>query len=175
MYLQLRWVFIAVHGLSLVAASRGYTLLPVHRLPAAVASLVARRRLQGAPASAAVANRLGCSAACGIFLDQGSNLVSLHWLSHFSCVQLCATLWTAACQTSLSMGLPCPPPGDLLGLGIKPASLASTCLAGGFLTTGPQRKFIAAAFLLRLIAYGEWCWIHDLQRRIFSFGTRDQA
>jgi len=25
-----------------------------------------------------------------------------------------------------------------------------------------------------LIAYNEWCWIHDLWRR-FSFGTRDQA
>ena len=153
-----------MHRLSLVVASRGYALLPVPRLLAAVASLVAGHRLQGAPASAAVANRLGCSAACGIFLDQGSNLVSLHWLSHFSCVQLCATLWTAACQTSLSMGfsrqeywsgLPCPPPGDLLGLGIKPVSFASTCLAGGFLTTGPQRKSVAAAFLLRLIAYGE--------------------
>ena len=43
-------------------------------------------------------------------------------LSHFSCVQLFATLRTVACQASLSMGfsrqaywsgLPCPPPGDL--------------------------------------------------------------
>ena len=25
-------------------------------------------------------------------------------LSHFSCVQLCATLWTVACQAPLSMG-----------------------------------------------------------------------
>ena len=25
-----------------------------------------------------------------------------------------------------------------------------------------------------VIAYGEWCWIRDLQRR-FSFRTRDQA
>ena len=24
-----------------------------------------------------------------------------------------------------------------------------------------------------VIAYGEWCWIRDLQKR-FSFGTRDQ-
>ena len=29
----------------------------------------------------------------------------------------------------------CPPPGDLLDLGIKPASLMSPALAGGFFTT----------------------------------------
>ena len=48
--------------------------------------------------------------------------------------QLHLTLWTAACQTPLSMGffrqeywggLPCTPPGDLLDLGIKPASVTS--------------------------------------------------
>ena len=49
-------------------------------------------------------------------------------LSHFSNVQLCATLWTVAPQAHLSMGfsrqeywngLPCPPPGDLLDPGIE--------------------------------------------------------
>ena len=43
-------------------------------------------------------------------------------LSHFSHVQLCATLWTVACQAPLSMGFsrqehwsrfPCPPPRNL--------------------------------------------------------------
>ena len=52
-------------------------------------------------------------------------------LSHFSYVQLFATLWTVACQPPLSMGfsrqeylngLPCRPPGDLLSPGIKPGS-----------------------------------------------------
>ena len=47
-------------------------------------------------------------------------------------------------QTPLSMGcskqeywsgLPCPPPGDLPDPGIKPASLTSPALAGGFFTT----------------------------------------
>ena len=42
-------------------------------------------------------------------------------LSHFSHVQLFATLWTKACEAPLSVGcsrqeywrgLPCPPPGD---------------------------------------------------------------
>ena len=61
-------------------------------------------------------------------------------LSHFSCVQLHATLQTGAHQTPLSMGfsrreywnlLPCPPPGDLPDPGVKPASLRSPVLAGG--------------------------------------------
>ena len=46
------------------------------------------------------------------------------------------TLWTATRQAPLSMGfsrqeywsgLPCPPPGDLLDLGIEPLSLMSIC------------------------------------------------
>ena len=65
-------------------------------------------------------------------------------LSRFSGIQLFATPWTAAHQTPLSMGfprqenlsgLPCPPPGDLPDPGIKPMSLASPALAGGFFTT----------------------------------------
>ena len=55
-------------------------------------------------------------------------------LSHFSCVWLCATLWTVACQAPLSMGfsrqeywsgLRFPSPGDLPEPGIKPGSPAS--------------------------------------------------
>ena len=47
-------------------------------------------------------------------------------LSCFSHVWLHVTLWTAACQTPLSMGfsLPCPAPGDLANLGIEPRSPA---------------------------------------------------
>ena len=51
-----------------------------------------------------------------------------------SCVQLFATQWTVAHQAPLSMefsrqeyywsGLPCPSPGDLPDLGIKPRSPA---------------------------------------------------
>ena len=52
--------------------------------------------------------------------------------------------WTEASQTSLSMGfitqeywsrLPFPPPRDLPEPGIKPSSLQSPALAGGFFTT----------------------------------------
>ena len=59
---------------------------------------------------------------------------------HFSHVQLFATLWTVAhqapvhgfLQAEFCSGLPCPPPGDLPQPGIKPASLESPALAGGF-------------------------------------------
>ena len=63
-------------------------------------------------------------------------------LSHFSCVQLFATLWTVAHQVPLSMGfsrqeywsgLPCPPPG-LPDPGIKFMSACISCIAGGFFT-----------------------------------------
>ena len=65
-------------------------------------------------------------------------------LSHFSYVQLLGTLWTIACQVSLSMGfsrqeywsgLPFPPPGDLSDPGIKPTLLMSPALAGRLFTT----------------------------------------
>ena len=64
-------------------------------------------------------------------------------LSHFSCVQLFATLWTVARQAPLSMGFsrqeywsgfPCRPPGDLPNPGIEPLSLTSPALAGKFFT-----------------------------------------
>ena len=44
-YFWLCWVFVAVCGLSLVVASGGYSLVVVHRLLVAVASLVSEFRL----------------------------------------------------------------------------------------------------------------------------------
>ena len=64
--------------------------------------------------------------------------------SHFSRVQLYATLWTVVHQAPLFMGLsrqeirngvPVPPPGDLPKPGIKPASVTPLALAGGFFST----------------------------------------
>ena len=58
-------------------------------------------------------------------------------------------LWTIAYQALLSMGfprqeylsgLPFPSPGDLLNSGIKPVSLTSPALAGGFFTTEPSGR-----------------------------------
>ena len=74
----LRWVFIAARRLSLVAASGGYSLLWC-----AVFSLWWLLLLWSTSSkrggSVVVAHGLSCSAACGIFLDQGSNLCPLHW------------------------------------------------------------------------------------------------
>ena len=69
-----------------------------------------------------------------------------YMLSCFSPVRLFGTPWTVAHQTPLSLGfsrqeywsgLLCPPPGDLPDPGIKPTSLMSPALAGGFFTTVP--------------------------------------
>ena len=65
-------------------------------------------------------------------------------LSHFSCVQYFATLWTVAHQAPLSIGfsrqeywsgLPRLSLGDLPNPGIELASLMSPALAGGFFAT----------------------------------------
>ena len=74
-----------------------------------------------------------------IFDYRFSLFVCVCLLSHFSRVHLFATLWTVACQVSLSMGfsrqenwsgLPCPPPWNLPHPGIKPRSptLQADCL-----------------------------------------------
>ena len=73
-----------MRGLSLVAASRGYSFVAVHfsccgaRALGMWASVVVARGLYSA-GSVVVAHGLSCSAACGIFLDQGSNPCPLHW------------------------------------------------------------------------------------------------
>ena len=68
---------------------------------------------------------------------------SLSW------VRLFMTPWTVTCQAPLSMefskqrywsGLPFRPPGDRPCPGIKPASLISPALAGGFFTTSSAWK-----------------------------------
>ena len=78
MYLWLCWVFVSVWGLSLVAASGGHsssrcTGLSLSR-PLLLRSTGSRRA-----GSVIVAHGPSCSAACGIFPDQGSNPCSLHW------------------------------------------------------------------------------------------------
>ena len=68
----------------------------------------------------------------------------MYVLSHFSRVQLFATLWTIAHQAPLSMGfsrqeywsgLPYPPSGALPNPGTEAVSLTSPALASGFFTT----------------------------------------
>ena len=66
--------------------------------------------------------------------------------SHAKSLQSCLTLWTVALQAPLSIGfsrqeywsgMPCPPPGDLIDQGIKPAF---PTLAGRYFTTVPPGK-----------------------------------
>ena len=74
----------------------------------------------------------------------GDMVLPEYMLNYFSHIQLFVTPWTKALQAPLSIrlsrqeywsGLPCSPPGDLPDPGIKPASLTSPVLAGGFFTT----------------------------------------
>ena len=78
--------------------------------------------------------------------------------SSLSCVPLFVIPWTVAHQDPLPMefsrqeywsGLPFPAPGDLPIPGIKPESLASPALAGGFFTNAPPGKaiYIAVAYV----------------------------
>ena len=72
------WVLISVRGLSLVAASGGHSSSRYAGLslswPLLLRSTGSRRA-----GSVVVAHRPSCSAACGIFPDQGSNPCPLHW------------------------------------------------------------------------------------------------
>ena len=101
---------------------------------------------------------LDCPFPCsiGVFnftsLESGSSFPSYAFPSLCPCSQSCLTLcgpMTVAFQAPLSMefsrqeywsGLPCPTPGDLPDPGIKPMSLASPALVGGFFTTALPGK-----------------------------------
>ena len=72
-------VFVAAWGLSLLPASRGYSLVVVSRPPVVVASLVAEHRLWSVRVSAVITHRLSCPSVYGVFLDQGLNPSPLHW------------------------------------------------------------------------------------------------
>ena len=77
-YFWLCWVFVSVHGLSLVAASGGHSSSQCAGLslsrPLLLWSTGSRRA-----GSAIAAHGPSCSTACGIFPDQGSNPCPLHW------------------------------------------------------------------------------------------------
>ena len=77
-YLWLCWVFVSVQGLSPVAASRGHSSSRCVGLsPSRPLSL--RSTSSRHAGSVVVAHGPSCSAACGIFPDQGSNPCPLHW------------------------------------------------------------------------------------------------
>ena len=85
-YGWLCWVFVSVPGLSLVAASGDHSSsqcagLSLSRRAGLSLSQPLLLRSTGSrrASSVSVAHGPSCSAACGIFPDQGSNPCSLHW------------------------------------------------------------------------------------------------
>ena len=77
-YFWLRWVFVAACGLSLVAASRGYSSLRCVGFSLWWFLLLWSTGSKHL-GSVVVAHGLSCSGACGIFPDQGSNPCPLRW------------------------------------------------------------------------------------------------
>ena len=77
-YLWLRWVFVSVRGLSLVAASGGPSSSRCAGLSLSRPLLLWSTSSRHA-GSVIVAHRPSCSVACGIFPGQGSNPCPLHW------------------------------------------------------------------------------------------------
>ena len=78
LYFWLCWVFVSVRGLSLVAASGGHSSLWCTGLSLS-RPLLLRNTSSRRAGSVVVAHGPSCSAACGIFPDQGSNPCRLHW------------------------------------------------------------------------------------------------
>ena len=77
-YLWLCWVFVSVRGLSPVAASGGHSSSRCAGLSLSWPLLLQSTGSRCA-GSVIVAHGLSCSAAWGIFPDQGSNPCPLHW------------------------------------------------------------------------------------------------
>ena len=108
-YFWLCWVFVSVRGLSPVAASGGHSSsrcagLSLSR-PLPLQSTGSRRA-----GSAVVAHGPSCSAACGIFPDQGSNLCPLHWQADSQPLRHQGSpSQSSYCPGPVLPVLPCPP------------------------------------------------------------------
>ena len=90
-------------------------------------------------------------------------------LSCFSHIWLFATLWTAAYQTSLSMGfsrqeywseLPWPPPGDLPLPKNQTCVSSSSCITDGFFTTGEAHIYVYLCIHVYIHRYTWEIWMH---------------
>ena len=77
-YLWLFWVFVAVRGLALTAASRGHSLLATCRLLGALTSLIVEHGLQDIQASAVAACRLSSCGSQARKLWYGARVSLLH-------------------------------------------------------------------------------------------------
>ena len=77
-YFWVCWAFVCVQGLSVVVTSGGHSSLRCAGL-SLLRSLLLRSTGSRRAGSVVVAHGPSCSAACGIFPDQGSNPCPLHW------------------------------------------------------------------------------------------------
>ena len=68
-----------MYRLSLLVANGGYSLLACEGFSQRSVPSRCRAQVLGFWASLVAGHGFSCSAACGIFLDQGSNLCPLHW------------------------------------------------------------------------------------------------
>ena len=82
-YFWLHWVCVAACGLCLVDASRGYSLVAMHRLLVAMASFIVEHKLLVWRLQQLWVRGLSFSMVCGIFLDQALNLSLLHWQADY--------------------------------------------------------------------------------------------
>ena len=78
-YFWLCWVSVSVRGLSPVAASGGHSSSRCVGILSLSRPLPLRSTGSRCAGSVVVPHGLSCSAACGIFPDQGSNPCPLHW------------------------------------------------------------------------------------------------
>ena len=78
LFIWLCWVFVSVRGLPLAAASGGHSSSRCTGLSLSW-PLLLRSTGSRCTGSVDVAHGPSCSAACGIFPDQGSNPCPLHW------------------------------------------------------------------------------------------------
>ena len=111
-YFWLCWVFVSVRGLSPVAASGGHPS-PRCAGPSLSRPLLLRSTGSRRAGSVIVAHGPSCSAACGIFPDQGSNPCPVHWqadsqpLRHQGSPPSLSYLPTSPAPGGATCGLPC--------------------------------------------------------------------
>lgn len=74
-----RWVFFAARELSAVAERGAHPLVVVRGFSRGGARALGGRASFSGSGARAVAHRLRCSVACGIFSEQGPNPCALHW------------------------------------------------------------------------------------------------
>ena len=102
-YFWLCWVFVSVRGLSLVTANGGHSSSRCAGLSLSRPLLLQSTGSRHA-GSVVVAHGPSCSAACGIFPDQGSNPCPLHWQADSQPLRHQGSpwdvLWCVLCEAS---------------------------------------------------------------------------